>query len=83
MQHHWQCKKNSRQVLRTFITIIVLFLSVTSYTQAPSFYNDKKKGQVYVSWGWNRGFYTKSNLHLKGADYDFTLHKIKAPADTR
>jgi len=33
---------------------------------------------VYVSWGWNRGFYTNSNLHLKGADYNFILHKIKA-----
>jgi len=31
-----------------------------------------------VSWGWNRAAYTKSNISLKGADYDFKLHHVVA-----
>lgn len=29
-------------------------------------------------WGWNGAKYTTSNLHLKGSDYDFTIHKMRA-----
>ncbi len=33
----------------------------------------------YVQWGYNRDWYTRSNLHFsKGSDYDFTIHKAKA-----
>jgi hypothetical protein len=34
--------------------------------------------QVSIYWGWNRAYFTKSNLHLKGSNYDFTLQKIVA-----
>lgn len=43
----------------------------------------KKKvhGTFYVTWGYHRDSYTKSNVHFKDhqtGDYDFTLYKAKA-----
>lgn len=29
-------------------------------------------------WGWNRAWYTNSNIHLKGNNYDFTLSDVVA-----
>lgn len=37
-----------------------------------------KKGSVFLYWGYNRSAYTRSNLHLFGPDYDFTLHRVTA-----
>lgn len=34
------------------------------------------KHRFYVYWGWNRGFFTKSDIHFKGDDYDFTLNNV-------
>jgi len=33
---------------------------------------------MYVYWGWNRGWYTDSDIHLKGSNYNFTLDKVRA-----
>lgn len=35
-----------------------------------------QKGDIYISWGWNRGFYTNSDIHFKGEQYDFTLYEV-------
>jgi hypothetical protein len=68
--------KNLR--LRTLKTIIILFITVTSFGQDRFSYNDKKKGQLAVSWGWNRAAYTKSDISFKGNDYDFKLYNVKS-----
>mgnify|MGYP000002889404 CR=1 FL=1 len=36
------------------------------------------KGKVFLYWGWNRGFYSDSDITFKGNDYDFTLNKATA-----
>ena len=36
------------------------------------------KSRFYVYWGWNRGFYSKSDIHFKGDDYNFTLQDVIA-----
>ena len=36
------------------------------------------KGKVFFTYGYNRGFYSKSKLHMTGQGYDITLHKITA-----
>lgn len=41
-------------------------------------YKPYKKGSSYLTWGWNRAFYTKSTLKMKGDDYDLTLYKLIA-----
>ncbi|MBK5270977.1 MAG: hypothetical protein JJE22_08190 [Bacteroidia bacterium] len=70
MQMHWPYK--------VFIIIIVLSTTVTSFCQYRYPYGDKKKGQLSISWGWNRAAYTKSNITFKGSDYDFKLYHVVA-----
>lgn len=40
--------------------------------------NTDQKGKLYVYWGWNRGWYTNSDISFDGADYDFTLSDVVA-----
>ncbi len=37
-----------------------------------------KKGAMFVFLGWNRAAFTKSDIHFKGANYDFVLHDVVA-----
>lgn len=37
-----------------------------------------KKGQLFIFWGWNRAGFTHSDIHFKGADYNFTLENVTA-----
>ena len=64
------------------ITIVFLTLSVQFIAQNTSSPNDlskdSKKGQLYITWGYNRAFYNKSDIHFKGEGYDFTLEKARA-----
>lgn len=36
------------------------------------------KGDMYVYWGWNRGYYSPSTIRFEGDGFDFKLHKVKA-----
>lgn len=38
----------------------------------------KKKGQAFVYWGWNRSFYSVSDIHFSGPNYEFTLEDVYA-----
>ena len=44
----------------------------------PEKYTAHNKGKFFVSWGGNRESYSKSDIHFKGNDYDFTLYDVKA-----
>ena len=44
----------------------------------PSLETYSLKGKFYVIWGWNQSYYTDSNIHFKGDDYDFTLYRVDA-----
>jgi len=63
---------------RISITLIVLLIKFTSSAQSHYTYNDKKKGQFAISWGWNRAAYTHSNISFAGADYNFKLYDVVA-----
>ena len=78
MQKHWRYKTTLDWQLKIYKTIIIVFISFTSSGQKGLSYSDKKKGQLSISWGWNRDAYTKSTISFKGADYDFALHKLTA-----
>ncbi len=58
------------QVL-AFLTLS--FLSTTLVGQEFS-----KKGKVNIFWGYSREIYTKSDIHLVGEGYDYTLYNVKA-----
>lgn len=38
----------------------------------------REKGKIYMYWGWNRGWFTNSQIHFHGNDYDFTLDDVIA-----
>ena len=37
-----------------------------------------EKGAIYISWGYNRSAYTKSDIHFQGQGYNFKLQDSKA-----
>jgi hypothetical protein len=61
-------------------TIIVVFLCITSIGMAQTDFNKeiKNKGKFFLYWGWNRGYFSDSDISFKGDDYDFTLYDVKA-----
>ncbi len=63
---------------RIAIICLLSFFVKAGFSQNGVNYSNTKKGQLYVLWGWNRDVYTKSNLSLKGNDYDFKLKKVVA-----
>ncbi len=44
----------------------------------PTKYTAHNKGKMYIFWGGNRESYSSSDIHFKGADYDFTLYDVQA-----
>ena len=71
--------------MKTILKILFLFLLFVSVTvvgqetiKAPEKYTAHNKGKFFVTWGGNRDKFTKSDIHFKGADYDFTLYDVKS-----
>jgi len=54
--------------------IVLTLITISSTTFAQSF----QKGQFYFHWGWNAAEFTKSDIHFKGSDHDFTLHNVRS-----
>ncbi len=63
--------KNICLILFFLLTIDIGFSQSTSTTQTTN-----RKGQYYIYWGWNRAWYTQSDIHFTGANYDFTLENV-------
>ncbi|MEP6646943.1 MAG: hypothetical protein ABJC12_07630 [Saprospiraceae bacterium] len=64
---------------RTGILFCILFIFSAGYSQTTSGSNpDGNKGKFYVYWGWNRGWYSRSDIHFKGENYDFKLFRVVA-----
>jgi hypothetical protein len=66
-----------------FVVLVTFCVGQKSYCQDskttnPDKYTKHNKGKMYIYWGGNRDNYTKSNIHFKGADYDFTLYDVVA-----
>ena len=68
------------------LLLTFLFIGITSigYSQeetkiAESNYTyNQNKGKAYFYWGGNRTKYSKSDIHFKGDNYDFTLQDVNA-----
>jgi hypothetical protein len=65
-------------MIRSGIILILSFLGKAGFSQKGVSYSGTAKGRFFVSWGWNRAAYTKSNISFKGSDYDFQLRKVVA-----
>lgn len=67
--------------MKPYLLILILLVSVpTLFSQeiAPSITPPSNKGRIYFYWGWNRSWYSQSDLHLKGENYDFRLDDLRA-----
>jgi hypothetical protein len=61
------------------ILLLPIGLFAQEVTKVPA--PEKKKGTFYITWGYNRDFYSNSDIHFEnhGADnYDFTLYALRA-----
>ena len=65
-------------MIRNGIILILSFLGKVTFSQKNINSSSTDKGHFFVSWGWNRAAYTKSNISFKGSDYDFQLRKVVA-----
>lgn len=65
--------------MRKLILLSVLFFTIVSFSQEVEEKSEKgNKGKMYVIWGWNRGYFSDSDINFKGENYAFTLHDVKA-----
>jgi hypothetical protein len=69
--------------MKKIFQIVLLIISITGFSQnteevKPEKYTAHNKGKFYVYWGGNRETFSKSDIHFKGADYDFTLYDVTA-----
>lgn len=60
-----------RQILFSLLLILLgePLIAQNSLASDPN----KMKGKFYFYWGYNRETYTKSNIHFKGENFDFTV----------
>lgn len=69
---------------QSFLMVVLSFCVFSQYTfsqetvENPEKYTAHNKGKFYIFWGGNRGSYSKSDIHFKGNDYDFTLYDVEA-----
>lgn len=63
---------------RFYILRFVLFITVIPVLNLEAQTPKHKKGEMYAYWGWNRGYFTKSDIRFHGNDYDFTLSDVVA-----
>jgi len=61
---------------RAIIFVISIFIW-NSYALAQSNIADRNTGKLYVLWGWNFGYYSDSDIHFTGDNYDFVLDNVK------
>ena len=66
-------------LLFSFVTICALTQTISAQeTASPEKYTAHNKGKMYIYWGGNRESFSKSDIHFKGDDYDFTLYDVQA-----
>lgn len=69
---------------RTSLVLFLTFCSVFSVFAQPDwlttklFKSPERKHQIWIYWGYNRGQFTKSDIHFTGPGYDFTLNNVVA-----
>lgn len=67
---------------KLLLPLTLVLFSLTVFAQETIKIQDKytahNKGKLFVSWGGNRETYSKSDIHFKGTDYDFTIYDVSA-----
>ncbi|MDT0552143.1 hypothetical protein [Urechidicola vernalis] len=64
--------------MKKAFVLFVLLLSIPLIAQEKEKPERKgNKGQLYISWGWNRAHFSDSDIHFKGDNYDFVLRSVE------
>lgn len=61
-----------------FITISILTSFIGKSENNEPLNKKSNKGRMYAFWGWNREWYTNSDIHFTGKNYNFTLSDVEA-----
>ena len=66
--------------MKTIFFLVLISVSSVSFSQYKRAKTKKSwsAGTLFFYWGYNRGYYSASDIHFKGNDYDFTLKQVKA-----
>jgi len=67
--------------MRFLLTLILVIYGTTIFAgdaEDVSVHRFNKKGEFYFYWGWNRAWYTTSDIQFTGSGYDFTLKNVIA-----
>jgi hypothetical protein len=69
-----------KKVITYFLLILPFFSFGQDEAKKSLFFNKnvKRKGSLYVYWGYNREQFTNCDITFKGQDYDFVLKDVKA-----
>lgn len=63
-------EKIMKNAIIIFLAILPFFISAQEKIN--------RKGTYYAYWGWNRGYYTKSDITFTGRNYEFELKDVVA-----
>ncbi|MCB0401450.1 MAG: hypothetical protein KDD41_05160 [Flavobacteriales bacterium] len=61
--------------MKKLVILCLLLTTIAAHSQESIV---KNKGRFYWFWGWNRAWYSDSDIHFTGDDYDFTLNDMWA-----
>lgn len=66
--------------MKKFVVLVLLSLFCFICNGQNEFVKQTRlqKGKFFVYWGWNYGWFSNSDLHFFGKNYDFTLSKVIA-----
>lgn len=72
--------KRSRLLLALWLLLPVSYFAQQDSTSRGSALARKQKGHFYFAWGYNKNWYSTTDVHVHDAsgDYDFTLYDMKA-----
>ncbi|MEI6575807.1 MAG: hypothetical protein WCO63_06480 [Bacteroidota bacterium] len=62
-----------------FLSALFLGLVLNGFSQETPVSGPRTyQGRFYAYWGWNRAWFTDSDIHFQGKDYNFTLAQVQA-----
>lgn len=71
------CHRSNHHHLKTILAIILIFFNLRGFSSEKDSLSSNR-GKAYVYWGYNRAYFSKSNIHVHGPEYDFTLYDVTA-----
>jgi hypothetical protein len=65
-------------IIRIAFKILILSITFIAFSSTSYAQETGLKGNVNIFWGWNRGWFTDSDIRFIGENYDFTLYDVQA-----